>query len=170
MKEASEYILGETEARIELQTANENREMAQTMVQQGRRSLKILSRDLDAPVYDMALFVEAVSQLVRQNRYATAQILVNDTDAVVKHGHRLVDLCHKLSSFIKIRRLSEVHREYNHAFLVVDERGVIYRTLADRYEAECCFNAPRRARELSQTFQEMWEAGESDPSLIHLHL
>lgn len=170
MNNPEKTVFGRMEDPVLLQTIAENRKMALAMAEQGHQSILIMSRSLEGPIYGTSPFIEAMSRLVRSNRNAYARILVAESGGIDTQGHRLVELSQKLSSAVQIRRLSETHREFNQAFLVVDSRGFIFRNAADRYDAECSFNQPRRARALRKLFQDMWDAAEIDPSFLRLHL
>ena len=54
--------------------------------------------------------------------------------------------------------------------MVFDERGVIKRRYADRYEGRADFNNPKQARELLSFFDEVWNISEPDPNLRRLHI
>lgn len=143
---------------------------SRSMVEQARRSVDIVSRDLDPRVYDDSELLEALRQLAISGRYARIRVLVRDVDAPVKVDHRLIPLARRLSSYISIRRLHPQDADHNEAFLLVDQAGYLLRRAADRYEAEVCFNDPLRARELAKQFEELWERSIDDPNLRRLHL
>jgi len=155
---------------IEVDTSDACRLAAISMARQARRSLEIVSRDLDPAIYDDADFVEAVSQLCLGSPRVRVRILVRDAPVIVKHGHRLLPLAHRLSTFIDIRVPGREHADYNSGFLIADAAGVIYRTLADRYEATVSFNDPRTAQDLGKLFEEMWQAASPDPNLRRMSL
>ena len=165
-KESDDYILGESDDLLSIASSDENRLMALSMTQQATKNLCLFSPSLDALLYDNGAFSEAVSALARRNRHTTVQLLIHDADPIIKSGHRMIQLARQQSSSIQIRLTDRQHRTYPSAFLVIDERGLIFRQSAERYAAECCFNAPMRSRVLHRTFQAMWDHGTSDPNLI----
>jgi hypothetical protein len=121
-------------------------------------------------MYDNREFSEAVSQLIVGSRRARVRALLRHTDAVAKRGHRLVTLSQRLSSFIELRVPAREFDEYDAAFLIVDEVGVIYRTLSHRFEATVNFHNPHMARELTRQFEEMWQTALPDASLRRTNL
>lgn len=163
-------VLKEYADAIEVDTSEACRLAAISMARQATRSLEVVSRDLDPAIYDDADFVEAVSRLCVSSPRVRVRMLVRDPASVVKHGHRLLPLAQRLSTFIDIRVPGREHAEYNPAFLLVDGAGVIYRTLADRYEATVSFNDPRTAQELGKLFEEMWQVASPDSNLRRMHL
>ena len=97
-------------------------------------------------------------------------MLLKDAEPLIKYGHRLIELSRRLSSMIGIRTIHPHYREYNEAYMVFDERGIIKRRYADRYEGIANFNDPIQARELLTLFNEIWNISEPDPNLRRLHI
>lgn len=162
-------LKADTEA-VAIDTSDACRVAALSMARQAARSIDIVSRQLDPPIYDDAGFCEAVSRLVTGSRRARVRVLVRNTEPVVKGGHRLVALAQRLTTFIEIRVPAKEYDDYNAAFMVVDSAGVIYRALSDRYEANVNFNDPRSAQDLSRQFEEMWQTATPDANLRRAHL
>jgi hypothetical protein len=163
-------VLGATQKKLEVNTRVDLRIIAQHMADQARLSLHILTRDLDAYLYDNEAFAETVSRLARRSQYSFIYILVMDSDKAVKDGHRLIHLHQKLDSYIKIRKLHEQYKDYLPAFMVADEKGVIFRQFGDRYEAEVNYNDPLLAKNLLKFFTEAWEVSSPDPQMRRLHI
>jgi hypothetical protein len=162
--------LAETSERLVLQTRDENRIVTVRMLEQARRSINITSRDLDPVIYDQKDFVDAAQQFALSSPRVRMRILVNDAEPVVKHDHRLLELIRKLTSFIEIRVQGKTFQDYNEAWFLADEAGYVHRRLADRYEAEAGFNAPRQVRDMNKQFEEMWQESVTDPNLRRLHI
>lgn len=154
--------LGETDEALALDTSEQVALATLTMVTQARRSLDIISRDLDPTIYDKPDFVEAVRQLVLKSRYTKVRLLVHEPMQIVKRGHRLVDLAMHLTSFIEIRVPDNEHANFNEALLIADALGYIHRQNGERYEAKLNFSDGRTARILSKQFDEMWIKGRTD--------
>jgi len=164
------YTLGESEALLEFHTAEENHQVALELVRQAKREVYIASYDLDAPVFSQEDFIDALSAFVRSHRNAQAQILLQKPDRVVKHGHRLIPLAHRLSSSIHIHRPGPEHRNYLETFLVVDGIGYFKRQLSDRYEGVASFKAPIAARDLRDLFLTMWERSAPESQVRRLQI
>ena len=164
------FILKKDSQTVAVDTSEECRLAALSMVRQAARGIDIVSRQLDPQMYDNREFFDAVSQLIVGSRRARVRALLRHTDAAIKHGHRLVTLSQRLSSFVELRVPAREFDEYNAAFLIVDGVGVIHRTLSDRFEGTVNFNDPRMARELTRQFEEMWSTALPDPSLRRTNL
>ena len=157
MPEWSEYNLGEDSGDIAIDTHEDNQLAALQLVSQGGRSLDIFSRDLEPRIYDIPDFADAVRALAVKTRDMRVRILVIDPDFIIKHGHRLIELARRLTSHMEIRKVHEDYCNNPEAYLVVDNRGLLHRKLASRYEAVVNFNNPMTATELHHQFTEMWE-------------
>lgn len=157
MSDWSSYILGEHADDVAIDTSEDNQAAAVQLVNQGRRSLDIFTRDLEPRIYDTPEFTDAVRSLAIKTRDLHVRILVLDPDLIIKHGHRLIELARRLTSHMEIRKLHEDYCNNPEAYLVVDKRGLLHRKLASRYEAVVNFNNPMLATELHNQFTEMWE-------------
>ena len=165
-----DLILGGSNQELSLETREENRAMALSLVSQTRRNVVIVSRDLDPPIYSNQAFVDALSALARRSRHTHIQILIRDSMAIVRDGHRLIPLSQRLSSSFQIRKIHRDFSRFNEAFLIADEIGVLHRPKADLYEGKVSFKAPLKARELLDTFHAIWEISAPDPELRRLGL
>jgi len=164
------FELGRPHEPVEVDTSDAVRDAAIALVAQARREVAIMSRHLDAVIYDNADFGAAVRQFVLRNRGTRVRILVKDADRPRREGHRLVDLAQTLSSFVEIRVPAHEFHGYNAAFLVADQIGAVYRSMADRFEATVTFGDRKAAGELIRQYDEMWESARGDPGLRRMHL
>ena len=159
------YRLGETDKLLQLETRAENSLAANHMAKQCQRNLIIISRKLDPAVFDTEEFVDAVKYLALRHRRAKIQIIVFETDTIVKRGHRLLELSGKLSSFIELRKAHYSFDDYNECLLVADEIAYIHRENGERYEGTLNFKNRRHSNNLLKQFEEMWELATPDPNL-----
>ena len=106
--------------KMTLDTSEALREIALEMALNCRRTLDIVSRQLDPAIYDHAPFVEAVKQIALGNRLARIRFLVTDVAPIVARGHRLLELSARLPSFIFIRKPGREHKNFNEEMLLDD--------------------------------------------------
>jgi len=161
--------IGESVA-LKLDSAEKNRIASIALVTQAHHSLDIVSRDLDHKIYDNEEFTAAVKQLATSGPKAKIRILIQDSENVIKHGHRLVELARRLTSFIDIRIQGKRFKEFNEAWLIVDSTAWIRRPFADKYNADVDFSAARQLRETGKAFTAMWDEADLDPNLRRLSL
>lgn len=166
----NQYQVGRDEELIQLKSWDENRVLATIMVQQASRSLNIISRLLDPPVFNSPEFIEAVRGMVTGNRSPKIRIIVFDPDTIVRNGHQLVELAGHLSSFIEIRKASHQFNYYNECLLMVDDTAFLHRLNGERFEATANFNDRRQCYYYKQEFEPMWEAAKPDPNLRRMRI
>ena len=161
----SDRELGDSDEPLDVLTSEDNRLALISLAEHARRSIYIISRDLDPKIYEDADTLATIKGFVLGSRRYNARIIVRDLNRIVSRGHRLVDLQRRLPSYMSIRTPAKEHQGYNSAFVLVDGVGVLYRKYADRYEGVVNFNDPQTTGELSHLFGEMWEHASVPPDL-----
>jgi len=170
MQDIQDYKLGETKELLNLESAEDHRNVVLAMTRQAKRSLHIFTYDMEHLVFDNAEFETAATDLLRGGQYAAIRILVQDSSRAVRNGHRLINLAQRLSSKIEIRKPIAEYADITRAFFVADETGYISRALADRYDAVANFNDRLSSRDLVKFFNEVWERSQQDSALRRLYM
>jgi hypothetical protein len=140
------------------------------MVQQCKQQVEIFSKDLEPLIYDNETLIETLEEFALNNHYAKIRILVKEPRVVAQRGHGLLRLGQRLSSFFEFRRQSDMHLDISETFLLADSVGFVHRPYSDSLKAHANFCDPRGAKELSNIFRRVWEAGETDGNLRSLLL
>ena len=140
------------------------------LTQQTSRSIDIISKHLDPGVFDNLDFIDALKKLSISSKFTKIRILLNDSEPMIKNGHRMIELIQLLTSSIEVRKISEEYKLRNNAFSIFDGKGIIYLPHADRYEGFANFNRPRLATELVNFFNEVWEHSTPDENLRRLYI
>jgi hypothetical protein len=158
------YKLGETDAEVHLDTAEENKNAALSLVKQARFSIDIFSQDLDAELYNNQEFERSIFNLAKRHPNTKVRILTQDSQVAVRNGHRLIKLAQSLTSSVFINNPSREYRDEKCAFLAVDNLGLLYRVSASNrnYKASLNFMSPQRAGKLTDFFNEVWEHSTPD--------
>ncbi len=162
--------VGEFYTPLELTSVEQCRVASLAMASQAMRTIHIYSHQLEDRVYNNRAFMEAITRLAISSKHAQIQILVRDTNPMVQHGHMIIETMRRLSTFIQMRKVCAQAMEYSQAFMIVDERALIYHKVATRYEGVAKFNAPMECRELLMHFHEVWLKSEPEPKLRRLHI
>ena len=168
--ELDNYILGESDEAIKVYSSDECSEATLALIQQAKRSLDIYSHTLDRRVYNTQAIYTAALKLATYSRYSQLRIIIKDSTDAVKRGSRLVELNHRLSSRVLIRKPPIEYRDFSEEFVIADEIGLLHRPLATRYKGELCFYEPLKARQLRKFFDECWEKSAPDSDLRRLYL
>jgi len=154
---ADDFRLGETRGSHALEDLASSRDAALALARQARRSLRIMSRDLDARLLGTDDFVEAASAMARRSRHTFIRILVQDAGPAVRRHHPLIRLIQGLPSHIEARRVAAEWANEACAFIVADDHGLHYRPYGDRFEGTVDFAAGADAVQYRDWFDDIWE-------------
>lgn len=145
-----------------LETQADSRDAALEVASIARRSLVILTNDLEPGVLDSPEFLERVKNLALGSRFATIRVLLKDSTRAIRDGHRLLELSRRLSSFVEIRKPHPDYADIAESFIVADERAVLYRTLGNRWEGIADSDDPMLARDKLKLFNDIWQRSNQD--------
>lgn len=140
------------------------------LVGASRRQLAILTRDLDAPLYNTTEFVQAVSTLARSSRYSQVQILVKDTQPALAQSHQLIRLAQRLSQKIQIKKMSFAPENSDMGFMLCDSDKVLYKNDDGAYKGFANYQALREVKQLREQFNYCWQYGKEEPEFKRLSL
>jgi hypothetical protein len=156
MLELAQYRLGVSSDDIVLQSSQDNQQVALALAQQASLHIDIFSHDLEPRLYDNTEFAEAIKSFVLKGNHARVRVLVTEPDYVNKNGHRFIQLSRQLTSYMELRKTHEDYTKNPAAFLLADQRGLVYRSMASHYAGIANFNAPLKVAELLQFFDAAW--------------
>jgi len=154
--------------RLSAERAGDLRDATLAVLSAARHALCIYSRDLEPSLFEDNEVFEAIRKIAVSGRGASLRILLQDSARIVHEGHRLLDLAHRVSSIILIRRPSQEDLQYPGAYVLNDSGGYLYRSFGDRFEAEGDLYYPPRRNELKRLFDATWERAETPPELRRL--
>jgi hypothetical protein len=140
------------------------------LLQQARRTIAILSRELDEAVYGSDEFVHALSTFVRSSRYAQVQILVKNTKPIIDTGHKLAKMQQRLSSKILLRKLTLAPDNSDMGFMLGDKNALLYKNDDRIYRGFANFNAAAEVKQFRELFDYLWQYSEAEPELQVLNL
>jgi hypothetical protein len=153
----SEFQLGVESGDQLIETSDENHQAVVRLVEQAQHRVSVFTRDLDPRVFDNSDVIEAIRSLAVKDNKAHIRFLVIDPDKAIKLGHRLLELSRRLSSTMELRKVHEDYSANPESYIIVDDRGLLHRKLASRYEGIVNFNNPSDVANLEHHFKEVWE-------------
>lgn len=159
-----DYILGETIGDIQVNTIEEYKNTTLSLAQQARKSIDIFTQDLEPEIYSNNEFEQSIFTLSKRHPDTRIRILVQDSASAIQKGHWLIKLSQRLTSSVFIHKPSFKYRDESCAFMIVDNIGLIHRTVATSmvHKATANFYSPRPAAKLSDFFQPIWEHSNPD--------
>ena len=143
-----------------ISTREEMRQAAVATAKQAKRKLSIFTHDLEPGIYDDPEFLEVVKRLVLSQTYARIRVLIADPMKAVKNGNNFVHLGRRLNTYIEFRHVRDDLRTHAEAFCIADEKALVYRLQASRWEGIADTYEPAVAKLYSKMFDEIWFASE----------
>ncbi len=143
--------------RLILSTMPEVREASLKVAKSAQRLLSIFTQDLEPLVYGEEPFLEAIKRLVLARSYAKVRVLLADPSRAMVDNNRFLALARRLTSCIDMRSMSPEYPASAGAFIIADDRALVYRLQADRWDGISDMNDPPNARRYLNFFDEVWQ-------------
>jgi hypothetical protein len=151
-----------------ISTKEEMRQAAIEVVSEASRKVSIFTHDLEPGIYDDPDFLEIIKRLVLSQTYARIRVLISDPSRAIKNGNNFVHLGRRLNTYIEFRHVREDLRTHAEAFCIADERALVYRLQASRWEGIADTHEPAVAMLYSKMFDEIWLASEVETEFRQL--
>lgn len=127
-----------------------------------QRLMSIFTPDMEPLVYDQTAFLEVTKRFVLGRAFGKVRVLVRDSGRMNASNNRFVAMARRLSSYLEIRLLTADMQHQTAAYCIADDRAIIYRLNADRWDGVYSLNDPPVARQFLQDFDVAWQAS-GDP-------
>jgi hypothetical protein len=158
-------VAGINGSRSVLTTLDEVRTASVTVAATARRNLSIYTPDLEPQIYDTHAFLEVVKRLVLARSYARVRVLIGEPTRTIREGNRFLAMGRRLTSYIDLRNVHIDYRNYASAFLIADDRALVYRLQSSRWDGIVELNDTAVARKYLSYFDEVWQASEPEPEV-----
>ena len=140
------------------------------LVMQSRRSIAILTQDLDALVYATPEFVQHLSDFARSSRNTQVQILIKNTKPAIESGHQVVRLAQRLSSKILLRKMTVEPNNKEMGYMLGDMDKLLYKNDEALHRGFFNSAAASELKPLREEFNYLWQYGELEPEFLPLHI
>ena len=161
-EEPNKPILGETHGRI---LVTNKHSTVLDFLSQTKRQLWLLSHSLEHAIFDHEDIHNALSTLARSSNRVDIRLLIVDSRPIVSRGHRLLELQRRLSSTIKIKKVSAKPEEIEHYFLVCDGIAALHLTKSDDEKSWADYRNKPLAEDYQTQFDNLWQHAINDPNL-----
>lgn len=142
------------DSRMILSTPDEVRTQLIAVTRLAERSLCIYTKTLESELYEQPAFLDALKRLVLARSFARVRILLAELSPTLNR-HPVVSLAARLPSLIDIRVMRAKHYDAS-AFVVVDERAVVYRMHCTRWDGMADHKDVAVARLYMGQFERAW--------------
>ncbi len=146
-----------------LSSRDETRDAAVAIASGAKRSLAILTPDLEPGIYDDEGFLDVVKRLVLSKRYAKIRVIVTDPARAIRNGNRFVGVARRLNTYIDLRNAHQDYRGHREAFLIADDNALLYRIDTARWEGIADSYDPVVTRRYLNLFETIWNISEQGP-------
>ena len=154
-----------TETLSVLTTLPEVRAAVNEIAAGARRLISIYTPDLEPDLYDQTSFLEVIKHFVLTRSFSKVRVLLSEPTRVMRDSNRFVSMGRRLSSCIDIRYVAAQAPQRASAYLIADDRAIMYRMRADTWEGIADVNNPPVARLYLQEFDSVWNASAVDQGL-----
>lgn len=141
-------------------TREEMRKAVISVAKEATRKVSIFTHDLEPGIYDDPDFLEVIKRMVLSQTYARIRVLIADPTRAIKNGNNFVHLGRRLNTYIEFRHVREDLRTHAESFCIADEKALVYRLQADRWEGIADTFEPAVAKLYGKVFDEIWLASE----------
>ncbi len=139
-----------------ISTREETREAVIAIAKEATRKVSIFTHDLEPGIYDDPDFLEIIKHLVLSQTYARIRVLIADPTRAIKNGNNFVHLGRRLNTYIEFRHVREDLRTHGEAFCIADEKALLYRLQAGRWEGIADTYEPAVAKLYGTMFDQIW--------------
>ncbi len=154
-----------TETLSVLTTLPEVRAAVNEIASSARRLISIYTPDLEPDLYDQTSFLEVIKHFVLTRSFSKVRVLLSEPTRVMRDSNRFVSMGRRLSSCIDIRYVAAQAPQRASAYLIADDRAIMYRMRADTWDGIADVNNPPVARLYLQEFDAVWNASAVDQGL-----
>lgn len=148
-----------------LSSLEEMRSAVTTVAAGAQRLMSIYTPDLEPELYDQTPFLEIVKRFVLARSFAKVRVLLGDSTRLLREGNRFVAMGRRLTSYIDIRVIQSPARQRATAYLIADDKAIVYRLRTDEWNGIADFHNPAVARLHLVEFDELWNANAPDHQL-----
>jgi hypothetical protein len=148
-----------------LTTLSEVRTAVNDIAASARRLISIYTPDLEPELYDQTHFLEIIKHFVLTRSFSKVRVLLAEPTRVMRDSNRFVSMGRRLSSCIDIRYVAGKAPQRASAYLIADDRAIMYRMRADTWDGIADVNNPPVARLYLQEFDAIWNASAVDHGL-----
>jgi hypothetical protein len=130
-----------------------------------QRLISIYTPDLEPDLYDQTAFLEVIKHFVLTRSFSKVRVLLAEPTRVMRDSNRFVAMGRRLSSCIDIRYVAAQSPQRASAYLIADDRAIVYRLRADTWDGVADINNQQAARAYLQEFDQVWNASAAEHGL-----
>jgi hypothetical protein len=130
-----------------------------------QRLISIYTPDLEPDLYDQSGFLEIIKHFVLARSFSKVRVLLVEPSRVMRDSNRFVAMGRRLSSCIDIRYVTGDAPQRASAYLIADDRAIVFRMRADTWDGIADFNNQAVAKLYLTEFDNVWNASAPEHGL-----
>jgi hypothetical protein len=130
-----------------------------------QRLISIYTPDLEPDLYDQSAFLEIIKHFVLARSFSKVRVLLVEPSRVMRDSNRFVAMGRRLSSCIDIRYVTGEAPQRASAYLIADDRAIVFRMRADTWDGIADFNNQAVAKLYLTEFDTVWNASAPEHGL-----
>jgi len=130
-----------------------------------RRLISIFTPDLEPELYDQTPFLDLIKHFVLARSFSKVRVLLQEPTRVMRDSNRFIAMGRRLSSCIDIRHIAPDTAAQACAYLIADDRAVVFRMRADAWDGIADLNNPKVAKLYLTEFDVVWNASAPERGL-----
>jgi hypothetical protein len=134
-----------------LTTLAEVRRAVNDIAATAQRLISIYTPDLEPDLYDQSAFLEVIKHFVLTRSFSKVRVLLAEPTRVMHDSNRFVAMGQS--------------QQRASAYLIADDRAIVYRLRADSWDGVADINNPQAARQYLQEFDQVWNASAAEHGL-----
>lgn len=130
-----------------------------------QRLISIYTPDLEPDLYDQTPFLEVIKHFVLTRSFSKVRVLLAEPTRVMRDSNRFIAMSRRLSSCIDIRGITTHGPQRASAYLIADDKAIVYRMRADTWDGISDANNQAASRLYLQEFDAIWNASFAENGL-----
>jgi hypothetical protein len=130
-----------------------------------QRLISIFTPDLEPELYDQTGFLDIIKHFVLARSFSKVRVLLQHPTKVKRDSNRFIAMGRRLSSCIDIRHAACESPDQASAYLVADDRAVVFRMRSESWDGIADLNNPGVAKLYLTEFDAVWNASTPEPTL-----
>ena len=130
-----------------------------------QRLISIYTPDLEPDLYDQTAFLDVIKHFVLTRSFSKVRVLLAEPTRVMRDSNRFVAMGRRLSSCIDIRYVAAQAPQRASAYLIADDKAIVYRMRADTWDGIADANNQPASRLYLQEFDNIWSASFAENGL-----
>jgi hypothetical protein len=148
-----------------LTTLAEVRAAVNAAAASAQRLISIYTPDLEPDLYDQTAFLDIIKHFVLARSFSKVRVLLVEPARVMRDSNRFVAMGRRLSSCIDIRYVAAQAPQRASAFLIADDRAIVFRMRSDTWDGIADLNNPPVAKLYLNEFDAVWNASAAEHGL-----